>query len=370
MMTIKPLTEDTLDDARSVIESRFGAGGLDALRIDMANPVRKEFPVAGHIAYKDGTPVAFEASILRRIFFKGKKFLGRVGGLSCIRKEAPLRAFLLVMAEVEAFIERMPEGCRLSFGNSLCCETAATACLYDARGNVPLSCSVYYESRIRFLPWFMLRIRYWAQRVRRKLFKIGLTEKKWPEFSTLASRGYETRCDGFQIGRLMEFREDLFNGLMKRYLETSAGLVSSRTSEELEWLFGERVRKGTAVVLGAFSGDELVGHVIVDGGVAARYWRIVDWFALRNDAKTLEALLKTVCRFLKEKTPAITLSSRGFPTFVQPIISKCLPHRTNMSYSVFSWSCGKDKSFQAELEKIIDTPSSWFFGPYDGDACY
>ena len=370
MFTVRPLTEETLQSAMSVVESRFGSGGINALRIDMANPIRREFPVAGHIVFKDETPVAFEASILRRMFFRGEPFLGRVGGLSCRRKNAPLRAFLFALAEVEAFVENLPHGRRLSFGNSLCRETAATACLNDSCGRVPMSCSTVLERRIRRIPWLMLRLRYWLQRVRRKLFKIGLAEKEWPEFSTLHSSGYEVQREGLRVKRLMEFRTDLFDGLMARYLETNTGLVSSRTAEELEWLFGERVRNGRAVLLGAFEKGEHVGYVIVDGGVASRHWRIVDWFALRNDVLTLEALLKTACCFLKSETPAITLSCEGFPTFVQPLISKYLPHRTTRPYSVFSWTCGKDAAFQAELEKIIDTPQSWFFSPYDGDACY
>ena len=368
-MHVECLREETLKDVVDLIKERFGRGGLDALYRNMGNPLRRNFPVAGYIVIEKETPIAFEAVILRKVYIGVRECIGRVGGLTCIKEGAPAEAIVDIRTAEKNGLGLTGAKICLCFANSQCRETAAMS--VRSRGEAgPDSCREIRERRIRKFRWFCLRVRYWLQRVRRKCFKIGLSKKTWPAFDTRSNANYAISVGNFAIRRLMGFDEAVFNGLMSRYLKTNQGLVLSRTSDELNWLFGTRVQAGSAVLLGAFDKDEIVGYIIVDGGQSARRWRIVDWFALKNDMRILEPLLSAACRFLKEKTPAITLCSEGFPTFVQPLLGKYLPHKTMRSYSVFTWGCGKDKAFREELEKIIDTPSSWFFGPYDGDACY
>ena len=122
------------------------------------------------------------------------------------------------------------------------------------------------------------------------------------------------------------------------------------------------------MLLGAFKDGKPVGYIVARSKQDAKRWQILDWFAIGNSLKTLEPLLAELCRFLKRRTSAMMLESIGFPTSVQPILKRYLPYERQTGHNAFSW-CSSNKEFQEGVLPIIDTPKSWFFGPYDGDEC-
>lgn len=72
MIETRPLIETTLQDAESVVKSRFPPEACDILHKEMRNPLRRVCNEVGDIAYDDGMPVCFQAFIARQMFFKPK----------------------------------------------------------------------------------------------------------------------------------------------------------------------------------------------------------------------------------------------------------------------------------------------------------
>lgn len=357
MIDVKPLIDETLPDAEQVVRARFPASAMDVLRMEMRNPMRKVCAEAGDIAYDNGRPVCFQACILRRLYLKQEEIVGKVGGMTCIREDADVSALI----DVRAAACQVRAGSRMGFGNSQNRESARIA--HRAKNTVegPESCTRYQWRAVRPLECLVYF-------VRRKLLKAEVPS--WKDFSTLGSAGFETKCGGLTIQRIMEVKPDFYDVLMKRYLETNKGLVCSRTAEEIEWIFGERIRRGETVVLGVFDAQGPLGYILMAGGKTAKRWQIHDWFAVGNDRKTLESLLKTGCAFLKRKTPAMMLEVCGFPSGVQDLLKSHLPHVRQIGHNTFS--CGsREPGLREQFGKMStgELPC-WFFGPYDGDICF
>ena len=359
-MNTLPLVSATYNDAKTVVLARFGGEAVSVLDAVMCNPLRKLCPDAGDIVYDDGTPVCFQACMLRRLYNGKTEVFGKVAGLTCLKSDAPAESYI----DVKIAANRPRHGSVIGFGNSQNAESAYSAHRMASKKNPttfegPESCA-------RFL-WRVVRpLECLAYFIRRKIFKAGLP--KWKEFSTLSSADYEVKRGELSIRRLMEIKPEFFDVLMAEYLKTNEGLVCSRTAEEVEWIFGERVKNGQCVLLGAFKDGKPVGYIVARSKPDAKRWQILDWFALEDSPKILESLLAELCVFLKRKTPAMMLEVIGFPTAAQPILKRYLPHERQTGHNVFSWG-SSNKEFRESVLPIIDTPKSWFFGPYDGDEC-
>ena len=359
-MRTEPLVETTFNDAKSVVVDRFGMGALPVLERVMKNPLRRLCPDVGDVVYDGNEPVCFQAMMLRRLYLGDKELFGQVGGLTCLKNGAPAEAYL----DVRAAAAKPRHGSVIWFGNSQNAESAKAARIW-ARRKKPV---VFEgpESCLRFL-WRAIRpIECAAYFLRRKVLKKALPQ--WKDFSTLGSAGYCVTRGNVEIHRLMEVSPDFFDVLMNEYVKTNDGLVCSRTAEEVGWIFGDRIKDGRCVALGAFSKNRPAGYIVARSDCKAKRWQILDWFALRNEECILEALLSEICRFLKRKTPAMMLESGGFPMYIQSLLMKYLPHKREIGHNVFSWGSGS-KEFRESALPIIDTPQSWFFGPYDGDEC-
>ena len=343
MIEVKGLVEENLADAERVVRTRFGENGVSVVRAFMKNPLREDWPYAGYLAYCDGVPQAFEGFALRRMFLKGEAIVGKVGGVTCAIPGADEDAFV----EVRLQNNRGYAGSVIGFGNS---QNANTAYLTRKSKNAfagPESCSRYLWRAVR--PMACL-----AYAGRRKIFKAPIPS--WPDFDTLKSLDFP--------GRVYADRKSFFDRLMARYVASNEGLVCSRSGEEIEWMFGERIQDGRSVVLGTSDAEGPTGAIIIGSDQTARRFMIQDWIAVGNDLRTLEELLRLACRFAKERTPAMMIETMGFPTFVQPLLKKYFPHRRKVDNNFFSWW---SKPLKDRLLPIIDTPKSWFFGPYDGD---
>jgi hypothetical protein len=153
----------------------------------------------------------------------------------------------------------------------------------------------------------------------------------------------------------------LFDDFWHRYCETNEGLVSSRSAEELEWIFNDRLASGEIVILGEFKGEDLVGYVALKSASNGKRWMIADWIAIKNDTTILVALLKSAVRFLRRKRGAVLLETIGFPDFAEPVLKRCLRFSRKARNNTFLWKFLDGKT--------TIPPNSWFFGPYDGDRC-
>lgn len=359
-METKGLTEKTYDDAKSVMLDRFDESALSVLDAVMKNPLRKICEDAGDIVYDNGVPVCFQACMLRRLYLGGKEVFGKVAGLTCLKNGAPPEAYL----DVRAAAAKQRAGSVMGFGNSQNVESAFAAHRLAKKKNPttfegPESCTRFLWRAIRPVDCFFYFIR-------RKILKGAMPN--WKEFSTLSSADYEVKSDDLIVRRLMEVKSEFFDVLMVEYLKTNEGLVSSRMVEEVEWIFGRRIKNGQCVLLGAFNNEKPVGYIIARSKPDAKRWQILDWFALENSSKILEPLLAELSRFLKRKTPAIMLEVIGFPTAAQSILKCYLSCQRQIGHNVFSWG-SSNKDFREGILPIIDTSKSWFFGPYDGDEC-
>lgn len=359
MLDVKPLIDETLPDAEQVVRSRFPASAIGILHKVMRNPMRKVCAEAGDIAYEDGRPIAFQAFSGREMFFGREHVRGNVGGMTVICAGASVEA----MIDIGAAARKNRIGHEMGFGNTQCAATEKMAVKAKATLG-PNSCCWYRYRPVRWLNfiWYCFS---------RKVLKRPIPD--WPDFDAFRIRDFSVRFEDGEVQRLLSF-DERFDDFWSQYVATNQGLVCSRTVEELNWIFGEEVKSGQAVILGYFTRDRLDGYVILKSGSSAgRRWQIMDWIALGNDKKILDRLLAAGCRYLRKCTPAMLVESIGYPTFVQDILKRHLPFKRFAGNNFFSYGYRKhkdgDTTFKDACESVIDTEKSWFFGPYDGDMC-
>ena len=348
----KPFTEETLADALKVVGERFAPPAIEMTKRILRNPLRKVCADAGTIGYRDGRPVAFQAAMLRRLYFGRKPILGVVGGMTCkVKKACPLSVLLETIDRAAA----PRAGSVMNFGNTCGMETSQ---MDEAGGGHvgPESCHGYLWKAIR--PLKLL-----AYLLRTKVLKCKCVDEK----DYRCEVDFHKRAGEIEIKRLREVSPSFFDVLMAEYLKTNEGLVCSRSAEEIDWIFGDRIRSGKCVVLAAYKASAPIGYIILTthGG---KFWGCGDLFALRNDANITRLMIKTACKFLR-CTPAIIFKLRGFSSSIRSTLISILPHFRREPFNAFSWSL-YDKSLEQSLLPVIDTSGSWFFGPYDGDSCF
>ena len=349
----RPLVDATYNDAKQVVLSRFNKDAVSVLDMTMANPLRANDPEIGDVIYWKGCPVCFRAANRRKLYFRGRPLLGSVRGLTCIKRDAPAEA-LVVLREVQANRSR---GCSIAYSNSQCLETDRMARASHATPG-PRSCTRFLWRPIR--PFACL-----AYFFRRKVLKLPMP--CWRAYSTLEDADIQVEYKGFVVRRFLDFDPNFFDVLMEEYLKCNVGLVSSRSAEELRWVYGSRVKSGRVVVLGAIRRSQPCGFVVLKTDQFARRWMLMDWFAIRNDEMILGMLLDVSIRFLKERTPAIMLETYGFEQRVQHLLQSRLwlrrPYGCNaVSYNFF------DQKLENEF-KVGVGADDWFWGPWDGDVC-
>ena len=349
----KPFTEETLDDALSVIRERFPPSAEEIARKVLRNPLRKLCSDAGTIGYRDGRPVCFQANMLRRFYFGTKPVLGVAGGLVCkALKGCPLS----MLMEVIDRSSNPRAGAAFTFGNSCC---SSTADMYD-NGGANAGC----PSCAREL-WRPVRIVGCLGYVfRRKILRRPVPT--WSAFNTLTCPAFDVHDEDLSICRALDVRTDFFDTLMTDYLTTNEGVVASRTEDEVAWMFEDKIKDGRAVLLCATQGQKPVGYIVFGSDEAARRWMLMDWFARNNDFSVLSKLLKVACTFLRKNTPAIIFETRGFPSFAQPILKRYLPFIQQKGVNFFTWSFLPNREIEG-FKAAAYTDKSWFFGPYDGD---
>lgn len=351
---VRELTEETVGDAQSVILSRFSTNALGVLHKVMSNPLRDEHRGRGDILYVDGKPVAFRAAMRRKMFLGKRQILGRVRGLTCRLKDSPKNSIsLLVEAQ-----KKNRRGCSIAISNTQCVPTERRAVQNGALLG-PESCARYLWRAVR--PWACL-----IYFLRRRVFR--LEPRKQVDFSTMGTIGYRRACRKFVFKRLTITDLSFFDRLMDSYLKTNSGLVSSRTGEEISWIYGERLKSGEVVIIGMEQAGSPLGYILLQSDKKARRWLIGDMFVLDNRKEFIDDLLAEGCLFLRRHTPAMLLESIGFPMMVQPVIRKWLPFRRSCpaNYDSFNFLSETDSK---RNNSLVLSDKSWFFGPYDGDMC-
>lgn len=352
----RALTRETADDFEEVVLAGFGeeVRGLTARLLDCPT-ARAHFP-AGAIGYTaEGKPGCVLAGCVREMFWGREKFLSTIIG-TMSRTKGDTRQLL---PEVLRRAYRATPEVKLGYVNSA--NVAAIRLISRCVGGVPGP-----ESWLTIRSRFFSSWRSFCWRVRAAIVtRLGrpLPTYKLPKTESV------TRLGNGRILRRRLSIDGAFADFWTRYLETNEGFVSSRAPDELEWAFGEAVRKGEAVMLALEESGAISGYIVLHRHTpTCRNWAVSDWIALGNDESRLEALLKGAITFLKRETPAIQLHACGFPMWVQPLLARYLPTEEKLEHNRYYVSVLTDEN-AAEIEAALFGDKSWMFGTYDGDAC-
>lgn len=318
---IKAFDETTLADAKKVVSEMFSPAACPLLDKMLANPLRKELGVsaAGEIAYQDGEPVAFQGAILRRLFAGQEPIIGVVGSTLCSKPET---SPVLLMNLMKATIKPRG-GSELFFANTANPASMKMNRMLGIKGVGPETCA-----RIRFdLTW--------------------------------AHPYLKSLCPRPRSKRVTSVDAETFNTFWGRYLAGNRGLVSSRTAEDLNWMFGDGLSSGETVAFGEFKEGELLGYIVIHSTNNSHRWMVFDWIALNDDMAVLRRLLTSAVRFARRETSAVLFEMVGFSEMADKVASSVLPFRRKTNNNSCLWRFSDGRGFIPE--------GSWFFGAYDGD---
>ena len=312
--------EENKADAFAVIQARFSSHSCRRAEKYLQNPFLSSGG-AGDIAYMQGKPVGFQAAIRRKLFLGKEPLWGVVGGMLAMYESAP--PVLLVNLMKASIASR--DGSSFFYANTANFASMKMNRMLGVKGTGPSLCERIIFGIVYVPKWL-----------------------KWI-------------CRRPHARRLSVIDAKVFDDFWNRYRETNDGLVSSRSAEELKWIFGDRLESGEIVILGEFSGDTLVGYVALKSSCRGKRWIIADWIAVKNNAEILSSLVQSAVRFLRRQCGPVLLETIGFPDFAEPILKRCLWFSRKAKNNTFIWKFLD--------ERMTIPPGSWFFGPYDGDRC-
>ena len=355
-LDFRPFTVETLDDAKSVVRQVFGDGACRKLEVILGNPALQEVPGAdsGEILYMGGRPVGFDAGVLRKMYCGKRAFWGVTGSTLCLLPEArkEMACFDLMKKIVAPRF-----GSEVFFGNTANKMGLRITRAFGIDGEVP---STTAQKRIAVL--------------RPALFAMYLVRSRFLKMAGYPACPPEARepstisldVSGFKVVEIGEFTDNVFNRFWEEYISCNRGYVCSRSAKELRWIWGDRQNAGRAFVAGAYRGDALRGYAVFCCGGNARSWRVLDFIAIENDLDVLSAVLRGGLKLLTRRTKAAHCEISGYPDFVQPVIRESFPIVRDLSNNQFTW---KFHTANGPAFNELNSRSSWFFGPYDGDDC-
>jgi len=333
MIEYLSFTEKTQAIVRRLTDVAFLPESAALVAKLLANPLRRIDPDAGDLAVENGVTISFQAAIARKVVFEGRKIPAMTGGmLSSVPGTDPTIIFEIVEKST------LPRaGSVFYFGNTACKAALRLNKLRGISGVGPDSCAAQRLQPIHWMrfAWYMF------------LHKV---------FHRPNLGGKEKRYQGGE-------KFDGLDEFWQRYVKNVTGLCSSRTLPELRWAFGE-----DKYVILRHGDDKVDGYIVLKSDDTGNRWAIADWIALNNDEKILEDLLVAAKRFLKRKTHAMLFQTTGFPTFVQPILARHFKYSRPLNSNEFLYRFD-DAALKEKVLPLMDTKESWFFGPYDGDAC-
>ena len=355
MEDIRCLDEQTLNDALSVVRSRFNESACQQVRKLLGNPMRRICPEAGDIAYESGNPVVFQAAIPRQGYVRDKAFLGIAGGLLASKHGASPVSLIGLMERTNA-----PRyGSVVVFGNTAIPVSMKLNRMLGVDGIGCPSCGIVRFAVLRWggfvkfclhgrLPSLLVHLLNWLGVLTRPLF----------------FRRWRSKTIGTRLGAI---DSKLFDGFWSDYLKKNDGVVLSRTAEELEWMFGEDVDTGRNLLFVRKDGSRLCGYIVARAMNAERTrWMVADWIALDNDKDILSDLLRDAVLGLRQIKSAAFLECIGFRMDVQNVIHRHLPFSRRAPNNSTNY-----KAHTPEMKQALEVAdrTGWFFGPYDGDRC-
>ena len=353
MTGLKPYTDETFSDACEVSFARFGECVRPQMERMLQNPLRRVCAEAGDVAYENDVPVGFQGAILRKLYIGQKPFLGVVGGMLAMKEGASPVLLFQLMKKTCA-----PRGGSVFFfANTSNQQSMKLNQALGIKGQGPDSCACVRWRPVKVgnfldfclhgrLPSFLRTLGNFVGRLLDLLFfrKLRAPATRSVRFSTLDTAA----LDGF----------------WKRYLSSHTGLVSSRTAEELHWLYDVGLANGRYIFLGREDVKGLCGYIVLRcTSLSSGRWIIADWIALDDNSDVLSDLLHDAVCVLRSLAGSAILESVGFPPRAQAILHRHLP---------FTRKCANNTFIYQPTDTTIMLDASdkgWFFGPYDGDRC-
>lgn len=352
---LKPFTEDTLDDALSVVRNRFGETACDQARLILRNPMRSVCPSAGDVSYEKDVPVGFQAAMLRRGLCGEHDFHCVIGGMLALKVGAsPVSLVALMKNTIK------PRGGSVLFlANTSIPTSMKMNRMLGVDGQGCPSCGLV---RFAVLRWGHFARFCLHGKLPRWLAELGdiVGCLMLPFFV----RRQRTKTASAQM---MLFEKKAFDRFWSEYAATNDGIVLSRTADELAWLFSDGLQTGKNILLVRKDGERIVGYIVLRAKEAGMVrWMVADWIAIGNDREMLSDLLRDAVIYLRKKTPAAFLESIGFRMDVQDVVHRHLPftRRAPNNSTIY-------KAFTKEIAEELGRADchGWFFGPYDGDRC-
>ena len=359
----RDLDETTVAVTEAVIAERFCPEAFAMTQKMLSNPLRAPGDDIGVVVFDGDRVAGVTGSIVRRLYFRREPFIGINGGLLAMRRDAPATLLYVLLRQAH----RPRFGSSLFFSNTCSPATARMKPCVGVGNQGPESWLSTHFARLHRYPSFRRRVKRGLGLLlpERLPFMPSPVSplacvKSGRSFAADVRRGIAVRIrSGFS------WADDFFD----RYLKGNEGVVASRTSAELTWLFGDRVAEGSSVLLVAEGPDGDVGYLVAgpcpyDGS----RWMVVDAIAIGNDRDVLVALFKAAKRAVGACSDAERLEVIGFPMWLQPIIAKEFPKSRPMPCNGFMWGFSDAALGQrCGLDSLGE--KGWFFGPYDGDFC-
>lgn len=353
MTGLKPYTEETFSDACEASFSRFGDSVRSQMERVLQNPLRRECAEAGEVAYDKDKPVGFQAAILRKLHMGQRPFLGVAGGLLAMKEGAS--PVLLVQLMKKTYAPR--GGSVFFFANTSNAASMKLNRALGVKGHGTDSCA-----HIRWRPIHLGNFANFLLHGRLPSFLRALGNLIGRVVDLVFFRKLRSAT---RVLRLTTLDNAIIDEFWARYLSKNTGLVSSRTAEELHWLYDAGLKNGQYVILGREDSNGLCGYLVLRRANAGNgRWMIADWIALDDNTDVLSDLLHDAVCVLRDQKDAVSLESVGFPPRVQAILHRYLPFTRRSANNTFIYQ-PTDSTISSE----INPDEGWFFGPYDGDRC-
>lgn len=349
---------DNLEDACKVVRNVFSEGACEALRMGLKYPDQKLLADAGagEVVYEDGEPVGFHAAFPRWMVNKDKPFVYISGSTIGVLRTAKT-PFLAIQILKKTQMEPRA-GSLLFIGNTINKNRMNLNKILRSKYKGPHQCAEKRIMVVRPLGLLMYLVR--TKVLKRKSIATSYQRDRRDVLSFRKSLG------GFEVRSLGAIDTHIFGDFWKAYVLSNKGLAASRTPEELQWMFGDRLGEGNVAVLGLFVGEHMEGYVVVatEDGVL---WSVKDLIALGNDLKRIDLLLVGLKCYMKDCTSAVQCQITGYPTPVQPTLARHFPIKRaleNNQYFIHFQDTAKNG---IGLESL-DSLGNWLFGAYEGDS--
>lgn len=359
----RQLDESTIDAVGGVLGDRFCPEAASAVRRLLANPLRSPGDDVGVVVFRDGEAVGVTASIVRRLYIGREPFVGINGGFLAMRRDAPPTLLYALLKKAH----RPRWGSVLFYSNTCSPETAKVKPCLGVGNKGPETWTAVRFARLRRYPSLRRRVK--------RALGINLPARipfSRPPVSPaeLARSGrvlaLETKSGARVVAKDGFAWADAF---FKRYLERNEGVVGSRTSAELAWLFGDSLAAGKSILLAAEGPDGVRGYIVAsECFYDPSRWLVVDAIALDNSPEVLAALFDAAVKAVAACSDAERLGVAGFPTQVAEIAGRRFREVRPSPCNEFAWGFSDDAA-AARCAPGMSGGKGWFFGPYDGDYC-